>query len=482
MSGFQPVQMPDFGATLARSQQFGMNQLIGLSQLRQMQQQQRYEDALADPTVMSGMMSADPAASANALTVLAQRGGPLGFQAAMPLIKQQREDAQIAAALQGMTGGGGMPPIAAPGGGGRPAAMPAAPDGGAPPLAPPGAIAPQSSGVPGPLTPEPRVPPPAPGTVLPGGMPQAANVPSFEGLWRIAQGGARGMEIAAKLAPLVAQMNPNLTTVQQGGQQWLMNPRTGTRVAMGPVDAVAPDSITVAGQTIRGERVNGQFKPYPGQEPPPGWVINPDGTMTRRTGGPAESEDRNRDFTNTRQLREEFNSSQAAKDLAIARPNVDTIRRAINTNTRAADLDMVFAFAKLLDPNSVVREGEQITLSKTGGMFDTVQGWINSLAGGQRLTPDVRQNIAVQAEDRWRSYAEAHDERLSYFHKIAEDNGFRPSHIGRFAVDRSPTTPQPQAGNRNNASLPRPATAAEAARLPPGTRFLGPDGVERIRP
>lgn len=268
MSGFQPVQVPDFGATLGRAQAYGINQLAALAQMRQLRQQQQYEDALQNPEVLSGILGADPAASANALTILAQRGGPMGFQAAMPLIRQDRENAQLTAVLSSLGGGGGSPapamPTATPGGpSGQPAAMPASPVG-QPPLSPPDAVLPApGGGMPQRPAGNPTQPPdPA--------MPQARGVPTFEGLWRIAQAGPRGMEIATKLAPLVAQMNPNLATFNQGGRVWLQNPRTGARVDMGPVDATTEATRTINGRVVRGQEVNGRFTPYPDQNPAAG--------------------------------------------------------------------------------------------------------------------------------------------------------------------------------------------------------------------
>ncbi|MBU6188412.1 MAG: hypothetical protein KGR68_03765 [Betaproteobacteria bacterium] len=409
MSGFQPVQVPDFGATLGRAQAYGINQLAALAQMRQLRQQQQYEDALQNPEVLSGILGADPAASANALTILAQRGGPMGFQAAMPLIRQDRENAQLTAVLGSLGGGGGAMPAAMPaappqGAPWRPAAMPGSPVG-QPPLAPPDAVLPTPGG---------GMPRQAPGVPAASGpvMPQQAGVPSFEGLWRIAQAGPRGMEIATKLAPLVAQMNPNLATFNQGGRVWLQNPRTGARVDMGPVDATAEATRTINGQTYRGQEINGRFTPYPGQEAPPGYRWLPDGTQERVPGSTAESSNRQENFGNANTLRDEFN--QLTAEFRVTQRAHDTLVSVSRDPSPAGDLSLLYQFNKLLDPNSVVRESEFATAARTGSLDQRVGAAVLRVLNGERLTVEQRADFVRQAdliaEAQRRSYTRLRDQ------------------------------------------------------------------------
>lgn len=500
MSGFafQPVQMPDFGATLARSQAFGTNQLLALSQMRQLQELQAKEEAYS--RYSGDLASTDPAVRMQAYSQLA-RFSPQAFMEAI----QNERDRNWDAGLPTNQGGA---PIAAPGGGAAPSiSVPSdapAPSGddvrarnayfaqqraavlNNPNLTPEqvqaalARLSAAQAGAGG--TPERpggyRDAPWAVGTAPPSGTvnaaPTSAAPATYQGLIVPPGWGRADMDRVILARREAARGNPIAK------REWDMYVQT---VGMQPppdrdlVPIRRPDGSTV--MVPRPQAAGAVSAP----DAPPGYRFASNGQLERIPGGPAESSSVREDFANTRQLREEFNASQAAKDLAQSRPNVDAIRRAIRTDSRAADIDMVFAFAKLLDPNSVVREGEQLQLMRTGGVFDTVQGWINGLAGGQRLTPEVRQSIATQAEARWQSYAAAHDERLTYYRGLAEQNGFRPDQIGRFAVERAPTTPE--AGGTSSSPrdpLPRPATPAEAARLPSGTRFLGPDGRERIRP
>lgn len=61
--------------------------------------------------------------------------------------------------------------------------------------------------------------------------------------------------------------------------------------------------------------------------------------------------------------------------------------------TGAQGLATVFAFMKSLDPDSVVREGEQQQAQRTGGFLDSIVSTLNDAVGKGKLTPQVRKNI-----------------------------------------------------------------------------------------
>lgn len=59
----------------------------------------------------------------------------------------------------------------------------------------------------------------------------------------------------------------------------------------------------------------------------------------------------------------------------------------------ATDIGMIFSYMKTLDPRSVVREGEQATAQNTGGIPSQVWAMYNRAINGERLSPEVRDNI-----------------------------------------------------------------------------------------
>ena len=60
---------------------------------------------------------------------------------------------------------------------------------------------------------------------------------------------------------------------------------------------------------------------------------------------------------------------------------------------QVADLSMIFAYMKMLDPTSVVREGEQDQAKRTGGAADWLVNYVESLKGGGSLRGSQRRSF-----------------------------------------------------------------------------------------
>lgn len=66
-------------------------------------------------------------------------------------------------------------------------------------------------------------------------------------------------------------------------------------------------------------------------------------------------------------------------------------------NTGAGDIALVYAYMKMLDPGSVVREGEFATASNSAGVPAAIQNLYNKAINGERLTEGQRKTFAGQA-------------------------------------------------------------------------------------
>lgn len=75
----------------------------------------------------------------------------------------------------------------------------------------------------------------------------------------------------------------------------------------------------------------------------------------------------------------------------------DSMRRMVkvgNQNTNQGDIGVIFAYMKMLDPTSSVREGEQATAQNSGTIPQSVIARYNALISGTgRLDPEVKQNF-----------------------------------------------------------------------------------------
>jgi hypothetical protein len=96
----------------------------------------------------------------------------------------------------------------------------------------------------------------------------------------------------------------------------------------------------------------------------------------------------------------------------------------------AADYNMIVGFAKLLDPNSVVREGEVQSATNLGGKIDMVQSWLNSFkTNGGKLTPELRRAIMTQGSIRMQGYYDQAKAKRDWISGIATRNKVNPDDV-----------------------------------------------------
>jgi hypothetical protein len=192
-------------------------------------------------------------------------------------------------------------------------------------------------------------------------------------------------------------------------------------------------------------------------------------------------------------LRKEFNQLPDVKDFNNVATSFNVINRLSNqTPSAAGDLSLIFAYMKMLDPGSVVREGEFANAQNTAGIPDQVRNAYNKALNGQRLNPGQRVEFTNQAGNIYQSYRQRYDEVVSQYQGYAQETGLDPNIIQPRAVQAAGATrPAPAANGRpkpSDALKPgakvlvnggRPISAQEAMKLPKGARFVGTDGVER---
>lgn len=95
------------------------------------------------------------------------------------------------------------------------------------------------------------------------------------------------------------------------------------------------------------------------------------------------------------------------KDKFVARyneilPNIENIITAYDKaytldKPGAADISLIFSYMKMLDPGSVVREGEFLVARKTGGPADFLISYLHRLKDGSILTDGVRRSFRDMA-------------------------------------------------------------------------------------
>lgn len=134
----------------------------------------------------------------------------------------------------------------------------------------------------------------------------------------------------------------------------------------------------------------------------------------------------------------------------------------------AGDITMVYSFMKMLDPTSVVREGEAATAEQAGGVPATVRNAYNRLLTGEKLSPKVREDYLKQAEIRFKRQAQGQKARIGQYTKKANSFGVSPDMvITDYGAPVAPGQEEATAPQQPDMSLPganNPGmTAAESA-------------------
>lgn len=95
----------------------------------------------------------------------------------------------------------------------------------------------------------------------------------------------------------------------------------------------------------------------------------------------------------------------------------------------AGDLALVFSFMKMLDPPSVVREGEQATAANAAGVPEAVRGLYNRVIGEGKMSDEARKQLVSQANKIYLGSKGQHDQRAQQFSGIAKRQGLNPDNV-----------------------------------------------------
>jgi len=68
------------------------------------------------------------------------------------------------------------------------------------------------------------------------------------------------------------------------------------------------------------------------------------------------------------------------------------------SDTGPGDMSLLYSYVKLLDPGSVVRESEFATAAQSGSFGQRVQGAVQQIMSGQRLSPTLRKGFREEAD------------------------------------------------------------------------------------
>ena len=111
-------------------------------------------------------------------------------------------------------------------------------------------------------------------------------------------------------------------------------------------------------------------------------------------------------------------------------------------DSAVGDLSLIFGYMKMLDPGSVVREGEFATAQNAAGVPQRVVNLYNKIISGERLNDSQRKAFKGQAERLFKQAGQQESEVRRGLERIAKGYGLNTANIFLEPVESVPTAPE----------------------------------------
>lgn len=142
-------------------------------------------------------------------------------------------------------------------------------------------------------------------------------------------------------------------------------------------------------------------------------------------------------FANEKDLVAQYSSADPVKTYSTVRDAYERVRQSAALDTGAGDMGLIYGYMKMLDPGSVVRESEFAMAAQTGSYGEQIQGLVQRVLTGERLTPSQRRAFEEAA-------AKLYEESAA---NLASVNEQYTDRAGRYGVNpgfiRQPETYKP---------------------------------------
>lgn len=134
---------------------------------------------------------------------------------------------------------------------------------------------------------------------------------------------------------------------------------------------------------------------------------------------------------------------QASKNFKTVADSYNRINAASTNPTGAGDISLIFAYMKMLDPASVVREGEFATAQNSGSIPDNIRASYNKAVSGKRLSDKQRNDFVSRANTIYQGEKRQQDQTTQSFVERAVKLGLPPDLVVREVGATSAPTSQP---------------------------------------
>lgn len=154
-------------------------------------------------------------------------------------------------------------------------------------------------------------------------------------------------------------------------------------------------------------------------------------------------------FSRANTLRDEYVSQ--SKDFVTIKNAYGKIHASAENPSPAGDLSLIFSYMKILDPTSVVREGEQASARNAAGVPDQIRNLYNRVVSGEQLNPEQRADFVNRAGSLFSQNLQSQREMENYYGGLSQRSGIDPQNVlvdvyGRyrnFTLDKPKDNPNP---------------------------------------
>ena len=131
--------------------------------------------------------------------------------------------------------------------------------------------------------------------------------------------------------------------------------------------------------------------------------------------------------SDTSRIRKELQA--LSKPFYMVRDSYSRVQASAKNPSAAGDLALIFNYMKILDPGSVVREGEFATAQNAAGIPDRIKGLYNRVINGERLAEETRADFIERAGDLYNSQLAIQKQTEGSYSELAKRRGINPADV-----------------------------------------------------
>lgn len=132
----------------------------------------------------------------------------------------------------------------------------------------------------------------------------------------------------------------------------------------------------------------------------------------------------------TENLRKEFNALPEVKNFAIIQPKAEALSKALSDISKVTDQELVRYAMLMIEPTSVVREGEAAAIANSQSFTQEWKGaLLGALNGQSTLGPDAREGLRRLAVRAYEGHKNLFNQRAAFYSQEAKTKGLDPSRI-----------------------------------------------------